>query len=32
MLISLPKAVIDGKKPIGELSAEDKQGLLEFLV
>jgi hypothetical protein len=30
-LISLPIAVIDGKKPIGELSVEDKKKLLEFL-
>jgi mRNA interferase MazF len=30
-LISLPMTVINGKKPIGELSTEDKQSLLEFL-
>lgn len=31
-LISLPTSVVDGKKPIGQLSVEDKQGLLEFLM
>jgi hypothetical protein len=30
-LISFPAAVIDGKKPIGEMSAEDKRRLLDFL-
>ena len=30
-LISFPTSVIDGKKPIGELTPDDKQRLLEFL-
>ena len=31
MLINFPMSVVDGKKPIGKLSAQDKQRLLEFL-
>lgn len=30
-LISFPMSVIDGKKPIGELTSSDKQRLLDFL-
>ncbi len=30
-LISLPTSVVDSKKPIGQLTNEDKQRLLEFL-
>lgn len=30
-LISFPMSVIDGKKPIGELTSSDKQRLLGFL-
>lgn len=31
-LINLPVSVIDSKKPIGELSVDDKKLLLEFLI